>query len=179
MKTAELLRSSSFRLSLVYMVLFAGSVLLLLGFLYWQTVGYMAEQTDATIEAEITGLAEQYRERGLNGLVTTITERLERDPDSSSVYLFALPDYTPLAGNLSAWPEVPATPDGWLNFQFKKCPACNSRRSNFLLWVKPKNDSPFSAYECRKCNEYFAIYEGQTILRSEFKWSEHSVWNHK
>lgn len=119
MTPAKLLRSSTFRLALIYMVLFAGSVLLLLGFIYWSTVAFMANQTDATIEAEITGLAEQYRDRGLNGLVTTITERLERDPDSSSVYLFALPDYTPLAGNLSAWPEVPATPDGWLNFQFK------------------------------------------------------------
>ena len=79
----------------------------------------MANQTDATIEAEITGLAEQYRERGLNGLVTTITERLERDPDSSSVYLFASPNFTPLAGNLSAWPDVSPTTDGWLNFQFR------------------------------------------------------------
>ncbi len=100
------------------MVLFAGSVLVLLGFIYWSTVAYMANQTDATIEAEITGLNEQYRERGLNGLVTTITERLARDPDGSSVYLFASPTFTPLAGNLSAWPDVLPTPDGWLNFVF-------------------------------------------------------------
>jgi signal transduction histidine kinase len=101
------------------MVLFASSVLILLGFIYWSTVSFMSDQTDATIEAEITGLAEQYRERGLNGLVTIITERLDRDPDSSSVYLFASPNYTPLAGNLSAWPNVPATPNGWLNFEFE------------------------------------------------------------
>jgi len=93
--------------------------LLLLGFIYWSTVAFMANQTDATIEAEITGLAEQYRERGLNGLVTTIAERLERDPDSSSVYLFASPNHIPFAGNLSAWPDVSPTPDGWLNFEFQ------------------------------------------------------------
>ena len=57
MKAAELLRSSAFRLSFIYMILFAGSVLILLGFIYWSTVGYMSKQTDATIEAEITGLA--------------------------------------------------------------------------------------------------------------------------
>lgn len=100
------------------MVLFAGSVLVLLGFIYWSTVEYMAQQTDATIEAEIVGLAEQYRERGLNGLVETIRDRVERDPDSSSVYLFASPSYTPLAGNLNAWPEGPVAQDGWLNFEF-------------------------------------------------------------
>jgi len=101
------------------MVLFAGSVLLLMGFIYWSTVAYMANQTDATIKAEITGLAEQYRERGLSGLVDTVTERLERDPDSSSVYLLASPALSPLAGNLSAWPDVAPTADGWLNFEFK------------------------------------------------------------
>ena len=65
MKPLELLRTSTFRLALLYMALFAGSVLLLLGFIYWSTVAFMANQTDAIIEAEIVGLAEQYRERGL------------------------------------------------------------------------------------------------------------------
>lgn len=119
MSQNKLLHTSTFRLALVYMVLFAGSVLLLLGFIYWSTVAYMANQTDATIEAEITGLAEQYRERGLNGLAETISNRLERDPNSSLVYLFASPNLTPLAGNLSAWPDVTPTADGWLNFEFK------------------------------------------------------------
>lgn len=119
MKPANLLATSTFRLSLLYMVLFATSVLILLGFIYWSTVAFMANQTDATIEAEILGLAEQYRERGLNGLVSTIKERVARDPDSSSVYLFASSNYAPLAGNLSAWPDVDLLPDGWLNFQFE------------------------------------------------------------
>ena len=101
------------------MVLFAGSVLLLLGFIYWSTVAFMSNQTDATIKAEIVGLAEQYRERGLNGLIGTIKERIERDPDSSSVYLFASPGFKPLAGNLSAWPDVPLTDEGWLSFEFE------------------------------------------------------------
>lgn len=119
MKTTELLRSSSFRLSLVYMVLFAGSVLLLLGFIYWATVGYMAKQTDATIEAEITGLAEQYREGGLSNLVNILQDRVERDPDSSSVYLLASKNFSPLAGNIDAWPDVKTDSDGWLTFAFK------------------------------------------------------------
>ena len=119
MKPSELLRTSTFRLALLYMALFAGSALLLLGFIYWSTVAFMANQTDATIEAEITGLAERYRERGLNGLVGSIRKRLERDPQSLSVYLLASPDYTPLAGNLTAWPDVEPTQDGWLNFEFE------------------------------------------------------------
>jgi signal transduction histidine kinase len=119
MKARELLRSSTFRLSLLYTVLFTGSVLLLLGFIYWSTVAFMAGQTDATIEAEIQGLAEQYRERGLDGLVQTVNERTARDPDSSSVYLLASPRYRALAGNLSAWPDASQDRDGWLSFEFK------------------------------------------------------------
>ena len=115
----NLLATSTFRLLLAYVALFAGSVLLLLGFIYWSTVGYMSAQTDATIQAEITGLAEQYRERGLNGIAETISDRLERDPDSSSVYVFATPDRRPLAGNLSAWPQVEPNADGWLDFEFR------------------------------------------------------------
>ena len=119
MNLNSLLRTSTFRLALVYMVLFAGSVLILLGFIYWSTVTYMAEQTDATIRAEITGLAEQYRQRGLNGLEKTIAERMERDPDGSSIYLIASPGRQPLAGNLSPWPDATPAADGWLEFEFE------------------------------------------------------------
>ena len=119
MSRTNLLRTSTFRLALVYMVLFAGSVLILLGFIYWSTVAYMSEQTDATIRAEITGLAEQYRQRGLVGLEETISERIERDPNGSSVYLIATQGRRPLAGNLSPWPEATPGPDGWLEFEFK------------------------------------------------------------
>lgn len=119
MKPRELLHTSTFRLALLYMALFAGSALLLLGFIYWSTVAFMSNQIDATIEAEILGLAEQYRERGLRGLVEVIEERLERDPESSSVYLLTSRSYRPLAGNLNAWPDVPRTQAGWLDFEFK------------------------------------------------------------
>jgi signal transduction histidine kinase len=116
MRPTELLRSSTFRLALLYMVLFAGSVLLLLGFIYWSTVAFMSEQVDTTIETEIVGLAEQYRQRGLNGLVQTINDRIARNPGSSSIYLFASPAFRPLAGNLTRWPSAAPSDDGWVNF---------------------------------------------------------------
>jgi signal transduction histidine kinase len=119
MPPPSLLRSSTFRLALLYMALFGGSVLLLLAFIYWSTVAFMASQTDATIGAEIVGLSEQYREGGTRGLAEAIQKRLERDPDSSSVYLLASPGYTPLLGNLDVWPDAESTSDGWLRFEFQ------------------------------------------------------------
>jgi signal transduction histidine kinase len=114
----KLLRSSPFRLAVAYASLFAGSALLLLSFVYWSTAGYMLRQADETIEAEIAGLAERYRTGGLVGLTRLIERRLARQqPTGSSLYLVADAAYRPRVGNLSAWPQVEADNDGWLNFR--------------------------------------------------------------
>jgi len=100
----------------MYMVLFATSVFILMGFIYWATAGYMSSQTDETIEAEIIGLAEQYQRQGLNGLISVIRERVARDPNGKAVYLFTARDFIKLAGNISKWPEDGEVQEGWLNF---------------------------------------------------------------
>ncbi len=116
---SSLLRSSTFRLALLYMALSGGSVIFLLGFIYWATAGYADRQTDATIEAEIRGLAEQYQRRGLAGLTSVIAERVAQDPGGASVYLLSGNDLTPLVGNLDRWPDAPAAQDGWVRFRLR------------------------------------------------------------
>lgn len=116
MKILSQLRTSTFQLALLYMVVFATSVFILLAFIYWRTAGFMTEQTDQTIEAEIVGLAEQYRGRGINGLISILRERVSRDPNGKSLYLFTTEDYLKLAGNLSEWPEEAQGSDGWIDF---------------------------------------------------------------
>ena len=114
-----ILRSSTFRLALVYASLFGVSVMLLLAFIYWSTAGYMTRQTEAAIEAEIDTFAERYRSTGLPGLVRLIEERLE---DRSSLYLLADPVYRPLVGNLERWPRARRGPGGWLELQIHRDP---------------------------------------------------------
>ena len=114
--TPRIWRTATFQFAAIYLGIFAASVLLLLGLIYWATAGFMARQTDDTIAIEIAGLDEQYRQRGLNGLARVISERMRADPNGSAIYLFASPDYRPLAGNLDAWPSLTADDDGWLNF---------------------------------------------------------------
>lgn len=116
MKLLSQLRTSTFQLALLYMVVFATSVFLLLAFIYWRTAGFMTAQTDETIEAEIAGLAEQYRGRGVNGLITIIRERVARDPNAKSLYLLTTEDYLKLAGNLNTWPEGAESQGSWINF---------------------------------------------------------------
>lgn len=112
----SLFRSHAVRVALAQALIFGFAVLVLLGFLYWATAGYLAAQSDATINAEIEGLADQYRERGLDGLTQIIAERMKRDPRGDSVYLFATSSFQALAGNLSQWPDAPIELDGWVDF---------------------------------------------------------------
>ena len=116
----RLIKSSVFRLALLYMIIFGASVAMLLVFIYWSTAGYMARQTDDTIAAEVTGLAERYRISGLEGLVRSIEERLSRRPNGSAIYLLADRDLQPVVGNLASWPRVEVDADGWLNFSLEQ-----------------------------------------------------------
>jgi len=118
---AELMRSTSFRLVLVYLIVFGASVLLLLAFVYWSTAGYMARQADDAIRAEIELLAERYRTRNLPGLSALIEQRIRNHPDRSNVYLLTDPARRPITGNLRQWPDTdPAGPEGWLEFRVRQ-----------------------------------------------------------
>jgi signal transduction histidine kinase len=100
----DLLRTSAFRLTLVYMALFAISMLSLLGFAYWTTVSYVNEQTDNDIEAEMQGLREQFRLSGLDTLRRAIAQRVAALEESDQVLMLADRDLSPLAGNVVEWP---------------------------------------------------------------------------
>ncbi len=120
MHTASLFRSSTFRLALLYAVLFSVSVLFLFGFIYWSTAAYLARQTDATIEAEIKGLAERYAIGGVRGLSNVIGDRISRQqPTGSSIYLLTDASFDPLVGNLSRWPSQAQSRDGWVSFELR------------------------------------------------------------
>jgi hypothetical protein len=97
-----ILRTQAFRIVLVYVFLFAVSATVLVGFTYWNTERALDAQTDAIIEAEITGLAEQYQRLGLMGLMDSIKNRSEHE--GQGLYLLADNEGRTLAGNLIGWP---------------------------------------------------------------------------
>jgi signal transduction histidine kinase len=113
----DVFRTATFRLAFAYLCLFAVSVMLLLGFIYWRTAGFMASQADETIKAEVQGLAEQWKRRGILGLRSIIVERSSR-PGQRTLYLLSFGG-APLAGNLSQWPpDAVETAKGWINFSY-------------------------------------------------------------
>ena len=113
------LRSSTFRIALLYVVLFTASVLVLFSFIYWSSVRYMADQSDIAIRTEINTLSERYENRGLPGLRRLISNRIDRQqPTGTSIYLLTDPLGQVIVGNINRWPKVPVQ-DGWLSFNLK------------------------------------------------------------
>ena len=106
---SRLFHASAFRLALGYVVLFVTSGAAVALFVVWTSEGLVGRQIDATIEAEITGLAERYRRAGVAGLSQVVRERSRNQ--RLSLYLLAGPDRRPLVGNLDGWPPV-QTQDG-------------------------------------------------------------------
>ena len=116
---SRVFRTTTFRLALGYLALFGGSVVLLFGFIYWTTAVYMGQQMDETIGADIVGLSEQYHDNGIQGLAAVLQDRINRDPAGSDLYLLTDPNFVPIVGNISRWPNAPESPDGWLEFELR------------------------------------------------------------
>src|SRR6266550_6562947 len=71
-RVQRLVRTHAFRLAGLYFAVFVLSVLGVLFFVYWTNADFVERQTETTLDAEITGLAEQYAQRGLSGLVQIV-----------------------------------------------------------------------------------------------------------
>ena len=112
----RLVRTHAVRLAALYFLVFAISVLGVLLFVYWTSADFVERQTEATLDAEITGLAEQYAQRGLSGLVQIVAARSAGDRGDAMLYLVTGPDGRPLAGNIAGWPAGVPARTGWLSF---------------------------------------------------------------
>ena len=110
----KILKTSTFRLAAIYLLVFAVSVGAILTYVFWNTAGLLERQTDATIRAEVQALADQYRILGLRGIVDTIERRsAER---GGGIYLLADSIGKRVAGNLEAVPPQVIDETGWIDF---------------------------------------------------------------
>jgi signal transduction histidine kinase len=107
----KLFRTTTFKLTLVYLTVFALFAAFLLGYFALNTRRLITEQITDTVDAEITGLSEQYRIGGIRRLVIVVDARARRP--GSSLYLVTTFAGQALAGNVTAL--APGTLDrpGW------------------------------------------------------------------
>ena len=111
---AKILRTSTFRLAAIYLLVFALSVGAILAYVFWNTAGLLARQTDATIRAEVQALADQYRILGLPGIVDTIQRRSSER--GGGIYLLANGEGKRVTGNLESVPKAVIDETGWIDF---------------------------------------------------------------
>ena len=125
MPLPAIFRTSLFRLTILYVVLFGASAAGLGGFIYLTTVGYLQRQTDEVIQTEIEVLRDEF-ERGqdplrpavaLNRLRAMIDNRSAAKQDSDEWFYYMLVDRNTrkVAGNLDRWPTGEVV-DGWIDF---------------------------------------------------------------
>jgi len=81
----KLSNTTAFKLTLVYLTVFALFAAFLLGYFAWNTRRLITEQITRTVDAEITGLSEQYTQRGLSGLVQIVAARSAGDRGDADI----------------------------------------------------------------------------------------------
>src|SRR5215470_4268541 len=73
---AKTLKSSTFRLALICVALFSGTVFTLLGYVYWATTDYVHGRCDRAISADRALLVRAYGEGGPDALSNIIAQRI-------------------------------------------------------------------------------------------------------
>jgi signal transduction histidine kinase len=113
---AKTLRSSTFRRALIWIGIFGAVVVALFGYVYWSTSSYVLSRSDHAIAAENAVLQKAYAVGGRSGLIAAIEQCIADDRFEGGIYLLADPSFTPVAGNLKAWPSALQGVHGWDNF---------------------------------------------------------------
>jgi signal transduction histidine kinase len=129
----KLIRTTAFRLTLVYLFLFALFAASLLGYFAWNTRRMITEQIATTVTAETGELSDIFGRRGLHGLVFNIENRALRP--GANLYLVTTPTGQAIAGNVgSLAPGVMAT-TGWSETAYRRLDEQDSADHRALVHV--------------------------------------------
>ncbi|MCP4615076.1 MAG: HAMP domain-containing protein [Bradyrhizobium sp.] len=129
----KLIRTTAFRLTLVYLLLFALFAASLLAFFAWNTRRLITEQISTIVNAESAEINEIYQRRGLRGIAFTIGNRAMRP--GANLYLVTTPEGKAIGGNVgSLAPGVMAT-TGWSETAYRRLDESDSAEHRALVKV--------------------------------------------
>jgi signal transduction histidine kinase len=111
------LKSSTFRLALMCIAVFSGTVFALLGYVYWATADYVHDRCDRAISADRALLVQAYETTGHDALINLVTQRVAGRGFEAGIYLLLDPSRVVLAGNLRSWPPALLGTQGWADFE--------------------------------------------------------------
>jgi signal transduction histidine kinase len=161
----KLFNTTAFKLTLVYLTVFALFAACLLGYFAWNTRRLITEQITRTVDAEITGLSEQYNQGGIRRLVLIIDARARRP--GSSLYLVATPSGDGLAGNVGLLGEGVIEHSGWTETVYRRLDDPEGNEHHALVRVS-QLPSGFRLLVGRDLEERERLYD---IILSAGQWS--------
>jgi signal transduction histidine kinase len=129
----KLIRTTAFRLTLVYLFLFALFAASLLGYFAWNTRRMITEQITDTVNSELSELTDQYTRGGLRGLVTAVEGRALRP--GANLYLVTTPQGQGVAGNVSSLEPGVMDHPGWAETFYKRLEETDTKSHYALVKV--------------------------------------------
>jgi signal transduction histidine kinase len=161
----KLFNTTAFKLTLVYLTVFALFAAFLLGYFAWNTRRLITGQIVRTVDAEITGLAEQYNQGGIRRLVVVIDARARRP--GSSLYLVTTFTGDGLAGNVGVLGEGALEHVGWTETVYRRLDDAGGPEHHALIRVF-QLPGGFRLLVGRDLEERERLYE---IVLSAGQWS--------
>jgi signal transduction histidine kinase len=162
----KLLRTTAFRLTLVYLVVFALFAAFLLGYFALNTRRLINEQIITTVDAEITRLSQQYEQGGFRRLVMIIENR-SRQP-GSSLYLVTTPTGEGLVGNVGSIEPGVLDKAGWFETAYRRLEEQQEGPEHHALVRVFELPSRFRLLVGRDLDERERMYE---IIATAGRWS--------
>ena len=162
----KLLRTTAFKLTLVYLTIFALFAVFLLGYFAFNTKRLFNEQITQTVDLDVEGLSAQFNAAGLRRLVLIVEARSRRP--GSSLYLVTTPTGEGLAGNVGSLPQgVMATP-GWTETVYRRIDESDSSEVHHALVRVQHLPGGFRLLVGRDLEERDRLYK---VVLDAGKWS--------
>jgi signal transduction histidine kinase len=102
MRLPRLFRTTAFRMTLLFLALFASAASAFLAYIYVATAGEVTDRADAQVRREMASLERIYDQGGLQGLNAAVIERSAGD--HPLLYLLMTPTGRPISGTIGASP---------------------------------------------------------------------------
>jgi signal transduction histidine kinase len=114
----KLFRTTTFKLTLVYLTVFALFAAFLLAYFAWNTRRLVTQQIVATVDAEIAGLSDLYQQGGIRRLIFAIDDRGARP--GSSLYLLTTAAGEGVTGNIGSLTTGILDKSGWTETAYRR-----------------------------------------------------------
>ena len=117
MKLPSLLRRTPFRLTLLFLALFAAAASAILAYVYFASASEARTKAERDVRGEMQVLTGIYKERGYDALNRALIDRTLRD--NSFLYLLKSPDGSQVTGSLTDFPIARMEENQeWITFPF-------------------------------------------------------------